>query len=46
MTVSCRVLELARQPYYRWRNDPIRDADLIRAYRINTLHNANVSPTQ
>jgi hypothetical protein len=34
VTVSCRVLKLARQPYYRWRNDPIRDAD-VRAYRIN-----------
>src|SRR5690606_17522556 len=22
VTVSCRVLKLARQPYYRWRNDP------------------------
>src|SRR3546814_20567517 len=28
VTVSCRVLKLARQPYYRWRNDPIRDADV------------------
>src|SRR5690606_35897110 len=27
VTVSCRVLKLARQPYYRWRNDPVRDAD-------------------
>lgn len=39
--VSCRVLTLARQPYYRWRNDPIRDADVLRAYRINALHDAH-----
>ena len=38
VTVSCRVLKLARQPYYRWRNDPIRDADVLRAHRINALH--------
>jgi putative transposase len=41
VTVSCRVLKLARQPYYRWRGDPIRDADVLRAYRINALHDAH-----
>ena len=41
VSVSCRVLKLARQPYYRWRNDPIRDADVLRAYRINALHDAH-----
>lgn len=41
VTVSCRVLKLARQPYYRWRNDPVRDADMLRAYRINALHDAH-----
>ena len=41
VTVSCRVLKLARQPYYRWRNDPVRDADVLRAYRINALHDAH-----
>ncbi|WP_394357785.1 IS3 family transposase [Microbacterium betulae] len=41
VTVSCRVLKLARQPYYRWRNDPIRDADVLRAYRTNALHDAH-----
>lgn len=41
VTVSCRVLKLARQPYYRWRNDPVRDADVLRAYRINGLHDAH-----
>ncbi len=41
VTVSCRVLKLARQPYYRWRNDPIRSADVLRAHRINALHDAH-----
>jgi len=41
VTVSCRVLKLARQPYYRWRNDPVRDADVLRAYRMNALHDAH-----
>ncbi len=41
VTVSCRVLKLARQPYYRWRNDPVRDADVLRAHRINALHDAH-----
>ena len=40
VTVSCRVLKLARQPSYRWRNDPVRDSDVLRAYRINVLHDA------
>lgn len=38
--MSCRVLKLARQPYYRWRNDPACDADSLRAYQIKALHNA------
>lgn len=41
VTVSCRVLKLARQPYYRWRNAPVRDADLLRAHRINALRDAH-----
>jgi len=41
VTVSCRVLKLARQPCYRWRNDPVRDADVLRAYRINALYDAH-----
>ncbi|WP_081423054.1 hypothetical protein [Leifsonia xyli] len=41
VTVSCRVLKLARQPYYRWRNDPVREADVLRAHRINALHDAH-----
>ena len=41
VTVSCRVLKLARQPYSRWRNDPVRNADVLRAYRINARHDAH-----
>lgn len=41
VTVSCRVLTLARQPYYRWRNDPVREADVLRAYRTNALDDAH-----
>ncbi|MGX0670884.1 hypothetical protein ACUXKL_000846 [Kocuria marina] len=40
VTVSCRVLKLVRQPYYRWRRNPVRDADLLRAHRINALGDA------
>lgn len=42
VTVSCRVLKLARQPYYRWRNDPVRSADVLRAYRLNAPHDAHM----
>src|SRR5690606_34279229 len=41
VTVSCRVLKLAGQPYCRGRNEPVRDADMLRAYRINALHDAH-----
>ena len=41
MTVSCRVLKLARQPYYRWREDPVRDVDVVCEHRINALHDAH-----
>jgi len=41
VTVACRVLKLARQPYYRWRDHPVTDAELTQAYRINALHDAH-----
>ena len=28
VTVTCRVLKIARQPYYRWLADPVTDAEL------------------
>ena len=41
VTVACRVLELARQPYYRWLAKPVGDAELARAYRANALFDAH-----
>ena len=31
VAVTCRVLKLARQPYYRWLTNPITDAELTAA---------------
>lgn len=36
-----QVLKLARQPYYRWRANPITDAELVEAYRANALFDAH-----
>ncbi len=41
VTVTCRVLKLARQPYYRWLAHPITDAELAEAYRANALFDAH-----
>lgn len=41
MAVTCRVLKLARQPYYRWRANPITDAELTGAHRANALFDAH-----
>ncbi|MGO4648065.1 DDE-type integrase/transposase/recombinase [Nocardia sp. 2YAB30] len=41
VTVTCRVLKLARQPYYRWLAEPVTDADLDAAYRANALFDAH-----
>lgn len=41
VVVSCRVLKLARQPYYRWLKTPITRADLTEAYRANALFDAH-----
>jgi putative transposase len=41
VAVTCRVLKLARQPYYRWRANPITDAELAGAYRANALFDAH-----
>ena len=41
VTVSCRVLKLARQPYYRWLANPITESELTQAYRANALFNAH-----
>ncbi|GAB09452.1 putative transposase [Gordonia araii NBRC 100433] len=41
MAVSCRVLQLSRQPYYRWLVNPVTDAELTAAYRANALFDAH-----
>lgn len=37
VAVTAGVLQLARQPYYRWLANPIADAELVEAYRANAL---------
>ncbi|WP_395098275.1 IS3 family transposase [Streptomyces noursei] len=41
VTVTCRVLKLARQPYYRWLEKPVASAVLEEAYRANALFDAH-----
>jgi transposase InsO family protein len=41
VTVTCRVLNLARQPYYRWLAHPITDAELDQAYLANAIFDAH-----
>lgn len=41
VAVTCRVLNIARQPYYRWRANPVTDAELAAAYRANALFDAH-----
>lgn len=35
VTVTCRVLDFDRQPYYRWLANPVTTAELTAAYRAN-----------
>ena len=42
VAVSLRVLKLSRQPYYRWRNQQVTQAELIEAYRANALLDAHL----
>ena len=41
VTVTCRVLNLARQPYFRWLTNPITGAEIEEAYRANALFDAH-----
>jgi putative transposase len=41
VTVTCRVLDLARQPYYRWLTSPVTDSELAEAYLANALFDAH-----
>jgi len=42
VAVTCRVLKLARQPYYRWLAAPITTRELDEAYLANVLFDAHV----
>ena len=42
VAVTCRVLKLARQPYYRWLAHPITARELAQAYLANALFDAHV----
>lgn len=41
VTVTCRVLKLSRQPYYRWLANPITPSEVVEAYRANALFDAH-----
>jgi len=41
VAVTCRVLKLARQPYYRWLAAPITTRELEEAYLANALFDAH-----
>jgi transposase InsO family protein len=41
VAVTCRVLKIARQPYYRWLAHPVTDAEVTEAYRANALVDAH-----
>jgi transposase InsO family protein len=41
VTVTCRVLKLCRQQYYRWIEEPITDAELEEAWLTNTIFDAH-----
>jgi transposase InsO family protein len=41
VAVTCRVLKLARQPYYRWLANPVTDTEYLEAHRANALFDAH-----
>ncbi|PWB97545.1 hypothetical protein DF220_06670 [Salinibacterium hongtaonis] len=41
VAVTCRVLKLARQPYYRWLANPVTHTEVVEAYRANALFDAH-----
>jgi transposase InsO family protein len=41
VAVTCRVLKIARQPYYRWLASPVTDAEWVEAHRANALFDAH-----
>jgi transposase InsO family protein len=41
VAVTCRVLKLSRQPYYRWLRNPVTTAEWVQAHRANALYDAH-----
>src|ERR1700744_6443346 len=41
VAVTCRVLNIARQPYYRWLEAPVTDAERSQAHLANALFDAH-----
>jgi transposase InsO family protein len=41
VTVTCRVLKIARQPYYRWLAEPVTDTEWREAQLANALFDAH-----
>lgn len=41
VTVTCRVLKIARQPYYRWLASPVTDAEWSEAHLANAIFDAH-----
>ena len=41
VTVTCRVVKIARQPYYRWLAQPVSEAEYEAAYRVDALFDAH-----
>ncbi|SKU47054.1 transposase subunit [Mycobacteroides abscessus subsp. abscessus] len=41
VTVTCRVLKIARQPFYRWRAGPVTPAQWAQASLMNAIYDAH-----
>jgi transposase InsO family protein len=41
VTVTCRVLKIARQPYYRWLTQPVTDSEWNEAHVANAVFDAH-----
>lgn len=41
VSVTCRILKIARRPYYRWLASPVTDPNVADAYRLNRLIDAH-----
>ena len=41
VTVTCRVLKLCRQHYYRWLKQPVTDRELAEAWLANAIFDAH-----